>query len=119
MSSYNKVLLIGHLGKEPEMKFLPSGAAVVNFSIACNSKSKDGQEHTDWFDVVAWSKTAELCNQYLVKGSKVFIDGRLSSRSWEKDGVKHYKTEVVANQVVFLDKKGEVPETSTTEEAPF
>ena len=116
MPSLNSVQIIGHLGKAPEMRFTPSGMAVTNFSVACTSKSKD-KEFTEWANVTVWDKKAELCNQYLNKGSLVYVEGRLQTRSWDKEGVKHYKTEVIANQVLFLDKKSEVP--PETEEAPF
>ena len=109
MASLNKVMLIGNLGQSPEMRFTPSGSPVTTFSVACNRKyTQDGQtkEETEWFNVVAWNKQAETCNQYLVKGSQVYIEGRLHTRSWDgQDGQKHYRTEVIASQVVFLDRK--------------
>jgi len=91
------------------MRFTPSGSPVTTFSVAVNRKyTQDGQtkEETEWFNVVAWNKQAETCNQYLVKGSQVYIEGRLHTRSWDgQDGQKHYRTEVIASQVVFLDRK--------------
>lgn len=109
MTSLNKVQIIGNLGKEPEMRFTPSGSPVTTFSIACNRKyTQDGQskEETEWLSVVAWNKQAESCNQYLVKGSMVYVEGRLHTRTWDgQDGQKHYRTEVIASQVIFLDKK--------------
>lgn len=101
MSGLNRVILIGNLGKDPEMRFTESGKAVTDFSLGVN----DGKK-TEWVNIVAWEKTAELCNQYLNKGSLVCIEGRLRSSTWDDDeGKKHYKTEVVANRVIFLSKK--------------
>lgn len=110
MASLNKVQIIGNLGKEAEMRYTPSGSPVTTFSVACNRKyEQDGQsrEETEWFNVVAWNKQAESCNQYLSKGSLVYVEGRLHTRSWDgQDGQKHYRVEVIASQVIFLDKKG-------------
>lgn len=108
MASLNKVMLIGNLGKDPEMKYTPNGKAVTTFSLACNRNytGNDGErrEETDWFDIVAWDKLAEQCSQFLQKGRKAYIEGRLHTRSWEgQDGQKRYRTEVVANAVLFLD----------------
>jgi single-strand DNA-binding protein len=107
MASLNKAMLIGNVGKDPEMRYTANGKAVTTFSVACNrtytSPEGDRKEETDWFDVVAWDKLAELCSQYLQKGRQAYIEGRLQTRSWEgQDGVKRYKTEVVANTVLFL-----------------
>ncbi len=111
MASLNKCMFIGNLGGDPEMRFTPSGSPVTTFSIACNRKyQQDGQnkEETEWINVVAWNKQAESCNQFLGKGSMVYVEGRLHTRSWDgQDGQKHYRTEVIANQVVFLDKRQE------------
>ena len=113
MASLNKVMVIGNLGKEVEMRFTPSGKPVSTFNVATNRKYKgnDGNpvEETEWFSIVTWGKLAELCNQYLTKGSTVYVEGRNKTRSWEKDGVKHYKTEVIAETVKFLDKAGTKP----------
>src|SRR5579884_3504131 len=105
----NKVMIIGNLGKDPEMRFTANGSAVTNFSVAVsrNFPGGDGErrEETEWFNVVAWNKLAEQCNQYLQKGRKVYVEGRLQTRSWDgQDGVKRYRTEVVANEVQFLDR---------------
>ena len=105
--SVNKVILIGHLGRDPEVRYAPGGQAVANFSVATNDnwtdKSGQKQERTEWHRVVAWGKTAELCGEYLTKGRQVYLEGRLQTREWtNKEGVKQYTTEVVANQVVFL-----------------
>ena len=117
-SSLNKVMLIGNLGADPEMRFTPSGNPVTTFRIAVNRvyNSPDGErkEETEWFSITAWGKLAETCNQYLTKGQKVYCEGRLHTRSWDgQDGQKHYRTEVIASQVIFLDRKSA---TLSTEE---
>jgi len=106
MANLNCCHFIGNLGRDPEVRFTPSGQAVANFSIACTDKyTKDGvaQEKTEWVNIVVWGKTAENCGQYLSKGRPVFIQGRLQTRSYDdKDGNKRYVTEVVADRVQFL-----------------
>ena len=102
MASLNKVMLIGNLGKDPEMRYTANGKAVTTFTLACNRThtTPDGErrEETDWFDVVTWDKLAELCSQFLQKGRQAYVEGRLQTRSWEgQDGQKRYQTEVVAN----------------------
>jgi single-strand DNA-binding protein len=114
MASLNKVMIIGNLGADPEMRFAPSGSPVTSFTIASSRifTTKDGEkkQETEWFTVVAWDKLAENCNQFLSKGRKAYVEGRLKTRSWEdKEGVKHYKTEVIASQVIFLDRSGSAP----------
>ena len=111
MAGLNKVMLIGNLGKDPEMRYTANGSAVTSFSLAVNrtSQGQDGErrEETEWFDVVAWNRLAELCSQFLQKGRKAYVEGRLHTRSWEgQDGQKRYRTEVVANTVLFLDSAG-------------
>ena len=105
----NKVSLIGRLGKDPEMRYTASGAAVTTFTLATNRMTKAGdgtaQEETDWHTIVAWDKLAETCNQYLTKGRQVYIEGRLQTRTWEQDGQKRYKTEVIAHEMLILDSK--------------
>ncbi|GAC1341021.1 MAG: hypothetical protein NVS2B9_06070 [Myxococcales bacterium] len=106
-SGINKVILVGNLGKDPEVRYTPGGQAVANFNIATNEawtdKQGQKQERTEWHRIVVWGKTAELCGEYLSKGRQVYIDGRLQTREWNnKEGVKQYTTEVVANQVLFL-----------------
>lgn len=107
----NKVTLVGYLGKDPELKYTPGGAAVATFSIATNESYKDKEgnqkEHTEWHRLVAWNKTAEIVAEYLKKGSLIYIEGKLQTRSWEKDGQKHYMTEVVVRDIQFLDRKGD------------
>jgi single-strand DNA-binding protein len=107
MPSINKVILIGHLGKDPELKFTPSGQPVANFSVATSEKwtGKDGNpgEKTEWHRIVVWGKTAENCKQYLFKGSAVYLEGKLQTREWEnKEGQKQRTTEIVAHSVQFL-----------------
>jgi single-strand DNA-binding protein len=106
-SGVNKVILIGNLGKDPEVRYTPGGQAVANFNIATNESWKDKsgqmQERTEWHRIVVWGKLAELCGEYLSKGRQVYIEGRLQTREWNnKEGAKQYTTEIVANQVVFL-----------------
>jgi single-strand DNA-binding protein len=111
MASLNKVMLIGNLGKDPEMRYTANGKAVATFSIACNRvfSGADGErrEETDWFNIVTWDKLAEQCSQFLQKGRRAYIEGRLHTRSWEgQDGQKRYTTEVIAQTVLFLDSAG-------------
>jgi len=107
----NKVMIIGNVGKEPEMRFTPDGSAVTSFSVAVNEKYTSGgekKEQTEWFNVVAWNKLAEVCNQFLDKGSKVYVEGKSKTRKWQdKDEQYHYKTDVIASQVEFLSPKPE------------
>lgn len=113
MSTVNKVILIGNLGADPELSYTSSGTAVSNISLATTQMS-GGEEKTEWHRVTLWDKVAENVNKYLGKGSKLYVEGRLQTRSYEdKEGVMRYMTEVIANQVVFLDSK-----KSETEEAP-
>lgn len=109
----NKVMIIGHLGRDPEMRYTPSGRPVTTFSVATNRTwtTTDGERRTDteWFNVVAWNKLAEICNQYLSKGQQVYIEGRLQTRRWEDaNGVRHTSVEVVANEMIMLgDRRGD------------
>jgi single-strand DNA-binding protein len=112
MASVNKVILIGNLGRDPELRYTQGGQAVANFTLATNERfsTKDGekQERTEWHRVVAWGRTGELCAQYLSKGRSVYLEGRLQTREWEdKEGQKRRTTEIVANTVQFLGGKGE------------
>ena len=109
-ASVNKVILIGNLGADPELKYTPNGAAVANLSLATIDTWKDNdgnkQERTEWHRVIVWKKLAEITAEYLKKGSKVYFEGRLQTRSWEdKDGVKRYTTEVGADNMVMLGQK--------------
>jgi single-strand DNA-binding protein len=107
----NKIMLIGNLGRDPEMTYTPSGSPVTKFSLAVSRRSKDRQtgerrEETTWFSVVAWERLAETCNQYLHKGSKVYIEGRMTSRKYtDKDNVERTVWDVVANDMQMLDPK--------------
>ncbi len=108
--SVNKVILIGHLGDNPELRYTPSGDPVANFRIATNRtwKDRDGnqQEKTEWHRIVVWRKLAEICSQYLKKGSHVYIEGRLETRTWEdQTGNKRYTTEILAEQMKMLDSR--------------
>ena len=113
----NRVMIIGSVGRDAEGKYTPAGTPVTTFSVATNRRGKDGTDETEWFTVVAWEKLAETCNQYVKKGLKVYVEGRLQTRKWEKDGETKSKTEVVANQVIFLSPKANGQ--SDVEEAPF
>ena len=128
--SINKVILIGNLGRDVETKYTPSGAAVAKFSLATTEKfkGKDGQwaEKTEWHNIVLWQKLAEIAGEYLKKGSKVYVQGRLQTHSWDKDGTKHYMTEVVGDELVLLDareKSSEQPQVAAQaiidEDIPF
>src|ERR1700751_3162727 len=105
--SVNKVILVGRLGQNPEVRYTPAGAAVANFSVATNEswtdKSGQKQERTEWHRVVVWGKLAELCSQYLSKGRQCYVEGRLQTRQWQdKDGQTKYTTEVQAQTIQFL-----------------
>jgi single-strand DNA-binding protein len=110
--SVNKVTIIGNLGQDPETRYTPSGVAVCNFSVATSESWKDKdsgekKERTEWHRIVAWGKLGELCGEYLSKGKKAYIEGKLQTREWEdKQGVKRYTTEIVAKDVVFLSPLG-------------
>ena len=106
MQGVNKVILLGNLGRDPELK--GSKGSVCNFSLAVGERKKEGDswvDHTEWMRVVCFGKTAENVVEYLSKGSKAYVEGRLQTREWEKDGVRRQTTEVVAHRVVFLDSK--------------
>ena len=112
MSGVNKVILIGNLGRDPELRYTKNGQAVTNFTLATNDSwtdktSGERVERTEWHRIVAWGKTAELCAQYLAKGRTTYIEGRLQTREYEdKEGVKKYTTEVIAQNVPFLGGRG-------------
>ena len=119
----NKVMIIGHLGREPEMRYTPSGRPVTTFSVAVSRSwnTVDGERHseTEWFNIVAWGNLAEICKQYLHKGQQVYIEGRLQTRHWEdKEGQKRTSVEVVANEMMMLGDrrdKNRSPETESEE----
>jgi single-strand DNA-binding protein len=110
MASVNKVILIGNLGKDPELRYTPSGQAVATFSIATTEKwrDKDGQtqEKTEWHNIVVWGRQAELANEYLKKGRSVYLEGKIQTRSYDdKEGVKRYFTEIVVNRMQFIGSR--------------
>ena len=113
MASINKVILIGNLGKDPELKFLQSGQPVANFSIATSEKWKDKstgetKEQTEWHNIIMFGKLAEIAGQYLKKGSSVFVEGRLQTRKWQdKNGQDRYTTEIIANEMKMLGSRGD------------
>jgi single-strand DNA-binding protein len=126
----NKVMIIGNLGRDPEMRYTPSGKPVTTFSVATsrtwNTSEGEKRDETEWFNVVAWSSLAEICKQYLSKGQQVYIEGRLQTRHWDdQEGNKHTSVEIVANEMIILSERRETGETSTEsgsneeEEFPF
>ncbi len=123
MSGVNKVILIGHLGADPQMRFTPNGTPVAQFNLATterfNDRNGERQERTEWHRIVAWSRLAEICNQYLKKGKQVYVEGRLQTRSWEdQSGNKRYTTEIVANNMIMLGRAGDVAEEVPSQSAP-
>ena len=121
----NKVILVGNLGRDPELKHLPSGQGICQFSIVTSESYTDKggqkQEKTEWHRIVVWEKLAEVCARYLGKGSKVYVEGKLQTREYEKDGQKHYQTEIVAREVKFLSEKkaGAPAAAAAPDDEPF
>lgn len=117
MSSVNKCTIIGRLGRDPEVKFLQS-STVCNFSVATDEswtdKQGQKQQRTEWHNIVAWGKLAEICGQYLAKGRQVYIEGSLRTEEYEKDGVKKYTTKIIARDVVFLGGKNEAQQSQAS-----
>lgn len=116
----NKVIVIGQVGRAPEMRYMPSGQPVTSFSVgatrAWNDPSDERREETEWFNVVAWGKLAELCKRHLSQGDRVYVEGRLQTRSWEDDqGRKCFRTELVAREMMPLDISSEVPANALEE----
>jgi single-strand DNA-binding protein len=114
MLTLNKVMIIGNVGTDPEMRFTPNGNPVTSFRVATNwvFTTPDGErkQETEWFTVVAWNRLAENCNQFLTKGQRVYAEGRLRTRSWEgQDGQRRSRSEVIANRVLFLDRQAVAP----------
>jgi single-strand DNA-binding protein len=112
MGSLNKVILIGNLGRDPEIRYTPDGTPVANFSIATTEswtdKAGSRQDRTEWHNIVAWRKLAELSKRFLTKGKQVYIEGKLQTREWnDKDGNKRRTTEVIANQMILLGPRGD------------
>jgi single-strand DNA-binding protein len=124
MRGLNKVMIIGNLGRDPEMRYTPSGRPVTSFSVTTTrswtSGDGDRREETEWFNVVAWGNLAEICKQYLHKGQPMYVEGRLQTRGWEDpEGKKHFRTELVANEVIILgERRGEPSEEGPAEELP-
>lgn len=121
----NKAILVGRLGKDPEVRYTPDGAMVTNFSIATDEsyKDKNGEkvQKTEWHRIVAYGKLAEICGNYLTKGKLVFITGKIQTKTWEKEGHHHSATQIVADEMKMLDGKKEAdqPETTPMEDVPF
>lgn len=113
MAGLNKVMIIGNLGKDPEMRYTASGAPVTSFSVAVSRQWKtpegESREETEWFSVTCWNKLAEIANQYLSKGKQVYLEGRMRTRSWDdqQTGEKKYRTDLVANEMVMLGQRGD------------
>ena len=109
MPSLNKVTIIGNVGSEPEMRFTPNGRPVTSFSVATNwvytTPEGERKQETEWFNVVAWNKLAEQCNQFLAKGRLVYAEGRIHTRTWEGQDEQHSRSEVIAGRVIFLDRR--------------
>ena len=131
MAGLNKVMIIGNVGADPEMRYTANGKAVTSFRVAANrsftTPEGERREETEWFAVVAWQKLAEQCSQYLQKGRRVYVEGRLRTHSWDApDGQRRYRTEVIADRVLFLDRAPGAPlpeegeaETMEADELPF
>lgn len=118
----NKVMIIGHLGRDPEMRYTPSGRPVTTFTVATsrNWSTGDGERHseTEWFNVVAWGNLAEICKQYLTKGQQVYVEGRLQTRRWDdNEGVKHTSIEIVANEMMMLSDRRENSHSAETNDS--
>lgn len=120
--SFNQAIIMGNLTRDPEMRSTPSGQNVASFAVATNRQWQDPsgerKESVEYHEIVAWGKLAELANQYLNKGRKVLVVGRLQTQSWEKDGVKRQRTEIVANDISFLDGRGDAPAGGAPMSAP-
>jgi single-strand DNA-binding protein len=118
----NKVMIIGRLGRDPEMRYTPSGRPVTTFTIATsrswNTSEGERRTETEWFNVVAWGSLAEICKQYLNKGQQVYVEGRLQTRQWEdSEGGKHSSTEIVANEMIMLGERKDTNHTPLDFEA--
>ena len=114
MGSLNKIMLIGNVGTDPEMRFTANGNPVTSFRVATSrsytTSEGERRQETEWFTIVAWKKQAESCNQFLTKGQRVYVEGSLRTRSWEgRDGQKRVTAEVIANRVLFLDRQAVAP----------
>jgi len=120
--SVNKVLVLGNVGRDPEIRSTGGGTTVANFSVACSERRKDAsgnwQDAVEWVSLVAFGRTAEIVRDYVKKGSRLYVEGKLQTRSWEKDGEKKYKTDVLVNELVLLDgQRTEQPWNAPTQQA--
>ena len=120
----NKAILVGRLGKDPEVRYTPDGMMVTNFTLATDEQRKDKNgervQKTEWHRIVTFGKLAEICGKYLVKGKLVFVEGRIQTRGWDdKEGVKRYTTEIVASDMRMLDSKGQRGADTVSEDAPL
>jgi single-strand DNA-binding protein len=118
----NKVMIIGNLGRDPEMRYTPSGRPVTTFSVASsrswNTSDGERREETEWFNIIAWGSLAEICKQYLLKGQQVYIEGRLQTRQWDdSEGNKRTSIEIVANEMIILGDRRESQEGTSVEES--
>ena len=121
MISLNRVMLIGRLGADPEVRYTPEGTPVANFSVATSQRVKKGDRweegEPDWHRIVAWDRLAEICSEYLNKGSRIYVEGRLRTRSWEdQEGNRKYRTEILARNLIMLDSRSSETEASKATE---
>lgn len=119
----NKVMVIGRLGRDPELRYTPGGSPVTTFSVAASRQWKDAsgelREETEWFNIVAWNKLAEICKDHLRKASRVYIEGRLQTRQWQdQEGQNHYRTEVIAHDMIILDSRSHRDHVSDAPDRP-
>ena len=123
MSSVNKIFILGNVGQEPQVKTFDNGDSITNFSVATSDqwtdKNGEKKESTEWHNCVAYRQLAKIASAFIKKGSKVFVEGRIKTRSWEKEGVKQYRTEVEVLKLLVLDKRGEMAEPSASTDVPF
>lgn len=123
MSSVNKIFLLGNCGQEPQVKVFDNGDSITTFSLATSDqwtdKNGEKKESTEWFTCVAYRQLAKIAADFVRKGSKVFVEGRIKTRSWEKEGVKQYRTEVEVLKLLVLDKRGDLVESSASTDTPF
>jgi single-strand DNA-binding protein len=120
MSGVNKVILVGNLGADPQIRYTPQGTAVANFSLATTerftNKNGERESRTEWHRIVAWGRLAEICNEYLKKGKQIYIEGRIQTRQWDdKDGNKKFTVEIIAQNMVMLGRAGDAGDVSAQE----
>ncbi len=123
MSSVNKIFILGNVGQEPQVKTFDNGDSITSFSVATSDqwtdKSGEKRESTEWHNCVAYRQLAKIASDFIRKGSKVFVEGRIKTRSWEKEGAKQYRTEVEVLKLLVLDKRGDLVEPSASTDTPF